>query len=172
MDLNFDILMDMEPWTPTRPSTPTPTKICSQLQQLAKEVDQHSTFETAEKNLTSDSASTTIPNTVKAPLPKENTLNSPTLNENSLNAPTPSYVPPPIMLKVTDTYKQQMKIITDKLPSTRGKLTVGRWGSTHVGVFLGDMKRAAWVTFSPYPTGAQMRGWSPALHRHCNSAIC
>ncbi|GFS60046.1 hypothetical protein TNIN_268731 [Trichonephila inaurata madagascariensis] len=34
----------MEPRTPTRPSTPTPTKICSQLQQLANEVDQYSTF--------------------------------------------------------------------------------------------------------------------------------
>ncbi|GFY75917.1 retrovirus-related Pol polyprotein from transposon 17.6 [Trichonephila inaurata madagascariensis] len=249
MDLNFDTLLDMEPRTPTRPSTPTPTKICSQLQQLAKEVDQFSTFlrlqqftidalkasgiydsdnpyvkellnrlyeftdlhhqavseysslspcvidgcphhdfptstpiitisdtqdnsngfimetenshptkrkekrtppsskiskfndiqpnfqielaskfntlsqETPENNLTTDSASTTIPNTVKAPLPKENTLNAPTLNQNTLNAPTPNYVPPPIMLKVTDTYKQQMKIITDKLPSTRGKLT-------------------------------------------------
>ncbi|GFS46792.1 hypothetical protein TNIN_95521 [Trichonephila inaurata madagascariensis] len=44
MDLNFDTLLDMEPRTPTRPSTPTPTKICSQLQQLAKEVDQYSTF--------------------------------------------------------------------------------------------------------------------------------
>ncbi|GFY58599.1 hypothetical protein TNIN_487371 [Trichonephila inaurata madagascariensis] len=31
MDLNFDTLLDMEPRTPTRPSTPTPTKICSQL---------------------------------------------------------------------------------------------------------------------------------------------
>ncbi|GFY67960.1 hypothetical protein TNIN_305431 [Trichonephila inaurata madagascariensis] len=44
MDLNFDTLLDMEPRTPTRPSTPTPTKICSQLQQLAKEVDQYSSF--------------------------------------------------------------------------------------------------------------------------------
>ncbi|GFY59432.1 putative RNA-directed DNA polymerase from transposon X-element [Trichonephila inaurata madagascariensis] len=34
----------MEPRMLTRPSTPTPTKICSQLQQLAKEVDQYSTF--------------------------------------------------------------------------------------------------------------------------------
>ncbi|GFY67338.1 uncharacterized protein TNIN_162681 [Trichonephila inaurata madagascariensis] len=252
MDLNFDTLLDMELRTPTRPSTPTPTKIRSQLQQLPKEVDQYSTFvrgqqftidalkasgiydpdnpyvkellnrlyeftdlhhqavseysslspcvidgcphhdlpastpiitildtqnnsndfimeienshptkrkeksdgfttppsskiskfndvqpnfqidlankfntlsqETAENNLTTDSASTTIPNIIKAPLPKENTLNAPTLNQNTLNAPTPNYVPPPIMLKVTDTYKQ-MKIITDKLPSTRGKLT-------------------------------------------------
>ncbi|GFS61640.1 hypothetical protein TNIN_96361 [Trichonephila inaurata madagascariensis] len=138
MDLNFDTLLDMEPRTPTRPSTPT--KICSQLQQLAKEVDQYSTFvrgqqytidalkasgnydldnpyvkellnrlyeftdlhhqaETAENNLTTDSASTTIPNIIKAPLPKENTLNAPTLNHNTLNAPTPNYVPPPIMLK-------------------------------------------------------------------------
>ncbi|GFS38995.1 hypothetical protein TNIN_404091 [Trichonephila inaurata madagascariensis] len=216
MDLNFDTLLDMEPRTPNRPSTPTPTKICSQLQQLAKEVDQYSTFEllnrlyeftdlhhqavseysslspcvidgcphhdfpasipiitisdtqdnsndfimetenshptkrkensdgfttppsskiskfndiqpnfqidlankfnilsqekTAENNLTTDSASTTISNTIKAPLPKENTLNAPTLNQNTLNAPTPNYVPPPIMLKVTGTYKQQMKI--------------------------------------------------------------
>ncbi|GFY56215.1 hypothetical protein TNIN_51311 [Trichonephila inaurata madagascariensis] len=227
MDLNFDTLLDMEPRTPTRPSTPT--KICSQLQQLAKEVDQYSTFvrgqqftidalkasgiydpdnpyvkellnrlyeftdlhhqavseysslspcvidgcphhdlpastpittisdthdnndfimetenshptkrkeksdgfttppsskiskfnnaqpnfqidlankfntlsqETAENNLTTDSASTTIPNIIKAPIPKENTLNAPTLNHNTLNAPTPNYVPPPIMLKV------------------------------------------------------------------------
>ncbi|GFY71114.1 hypothetical protein TNIN_366911 [Trichonephila inaurata madagascariensis] len=54
--------------------------------------------ETAENNLT-DSASTTIPNIIKAPLPKENTLNAPTLNQNTLNAPTPNYVPPPIMLR-------------------------------------------------------------------------
>ncbi|GFY79502.1 uncharacterized protein TNIN_244111 [Trichonephila inaurata madagascariensis] len=40
---NHDNLLDMEPWTPTRPSTPTPTQICSRLQQLAK-VDQYSTF--------------------------------------------------------------------------------------------------------------------------------
>ncbi|GFY38121.1 hypothetical protein TNIN_80611 [Trichonephila inaurata madagascariensis] len=203
MDLNFDTLLDMEPRTPTRPSTPTPTKICSQLQQLAKEVDQYSTFvrgqeftidalkasgiydpdnpyvkellnrlyeftdlhhqadnsndfimetenshptkrkeksdgfttppsrkiskfndvqpnfqidltnkcntlsrETAENNFATDSASTTIPNIIKAPLPKENTLNAPTLNKNTLNAPTPTYVPPSIMLKVTDTYIQ------------------------------------------------------------------
>ncbi|GFY74456.1 hypothetical protein TNIN_192931 [Trichonephila inaurata madagascariensis] len=99
MDLNFNTLLDMEPRTPTRPSTPTPTKICSQLQQLAKEVDQYSTFETAENNLATDSASTTIPNIIKVPLPKENTLNAPTLNKNTLNAPTPNYVPPPIMLK-------------------------------------------------------------------------
>ncbi|GFW35034.1 hypothetical protein TNCV_5066001 [Trichonephila clavipes] len=222
MDLNFDSLLDMEPQTPTRPSTPTPTKICSQLQQLAKEVDQYSTFvrgqqftidalkapgiydldnryvkeflnrlyeftdlhhqavsefsslspcvidgcphhdfptstpiitisdtqdnsndnfnmetekslptkrkeksdgfttppsskisklndiqpnfqielanrfnvlsqETAE-NLTTDSASTTIPNTVNALLPNKNTLNAPTLNKNTLNAPNPNYV--------------------------------------------------------------------------------
>ncbi|GFY74148.1 hypothetical protein TNIN_60591 [Trichonephila inaurata madagascariensis] len=227
MDLNFDTLLDMEPRTPTRSSTPS--KICSQLQQLAKEGDQHSTFvrgqqftidalkasgvydpdnpyvkellnrlyeftdlhhqavseysslspcvidgcphhdlpastpittisdtqdnsndfimetenshpikrkeksdgfttppsskiskfndaqpnfqidlankfntlsqETAENNLTTDSASTTIPNIIKAPLPKENTLNAPTLNHNTLNAPTPNYVRPPIMLK-------------------------------------------------------------------------
>ncbi|GFS37385.1 hypothetical protein TNIN_240311 [Trichonephila inaurata madagascariensis] len=38
MDLTFDNLLDMEPRTPTRPSTPTPTMICSRLQQLAKEV--------------------------------------------------------------------------------------------------------------------------------------
>ncbi|GFY66070.1 hypothetical protein TNIN_394121 [Trichonephila inaurata madagascariensis] len=44
MDLNFDTLLDMELRTPTRPSTPTPTKICSHLQQLTKEVDQYSTF--------------------------------------------------------------------------------------------------------------------------------
>ncbi|GFS47484.1 hypothetical protein TNIN_189651 [Trichonephila inaurata madagascariensis] len=187
----------MEHRTPTRTSTPTPTKICSQLQQLAKEVGQYSTFEflnrlyefadlhhqavseynslspcvidgcphhyfpastpiitisdtpdnsndfimetenshptkckeksdgllkppsskisnfndiqpnfridlankfnilsqeTAENNLATDSASTTIPNTVKAPLPKENNLNAPTLNQNTLNAPTLNYV--------------------------------------------------------------------------------
>ncbi|GFY40625.1 hypothetical protein TNIN_359511, partial [Trichonephila inaurata madagascariensis] len=55
--------------------------------------------ETAENNLTTDSASTTIPNIIKAPLPKENALNAPTLNHNNLNTPTPNYVPPPIMLK-------------------------------------------------------------------------
>ncbi|GFY79745.1 hypothetical protein TNIN_12351 [Trichonephila inaurata madagascariensis] len=44
MDLNFDTLLVMEPRMPTRPSTPMLTKICSQLQQLAKEVDQYSTF--------------------------------------------------------------------------------------------------------------------------------
>ncbi|GFY46535.1 hypothetical protein TNIN_407451 [Trichonephila inaurata madagascariensis] len=235
MDLNFDTLLDMEPRTPSRPSTPLPTKICSQLQQLAKEVDQYLTFargqqfiidalkasgiydpdnpygkellnrlyeftdlhhqavseysslspwaidgcphhdfpastpittisdtqdnsngfimdtenshptkrkensdgfttppsckiskfndiqlnfridlankfniflsrETTEYNLTTDSASTTIPNTVNAPLLKENTLNAPTLNQNTLNAPTPNYVPPPIMLKL-DTWQ-------------------------------------------------------------------
>ncbi|GFY72692.1 hypothetical protein TNIN_289001 [Trichonephila inaurata madagascariensis] len=62
--------------------------------------------ETAENNFATDSASTTIPNIIKAPLPKENTLNAPTLNKNTLNAPTPTYVPPSIMLKVTDTYIQ------------------------------------------------------------------
>ncbi|GFX54326.1 hypothetical protein TNCV_3824251 [Trichonephila clavipes] len=67
------------------------------------------------ENLTTDSASTTIQNTVSAPLPNENTLNAPTPNQNTLNTPNPNYVPPPVMLKVTDTYKQQMKIITNKL---------------------------------------------------------
>ncbi|GFY71382.1 hypothetical protein TNIN_21301 [Trichonephila inaurata madagascariensis] len=39
MDLNFDTLLD---WNPERLLGPsTPTKICSQLQQLAKEVDQY-----------------------------------------------------------------------------------------------------------------------------------
>ncbi|GFY70366.1 hypothetical protein TNIN_300411 [Trichonephila inaurata madagascariensis] len=36
MDLTFDNLLDMEPRTPTSPSTPTPKKICSRLQQLIK----------------------------------------------------------------------------------------------------------------------------------------
>ncbi|GFS40295.1 hypothetical protein TNIN_357101 [Trichonephila inaurata madagascariensis] len=223
MDLNFDTLLDMEPRTPTRPSTPTPTKICSQLQQLAKEVDQYSTFvkgqqlyssqicpqavseyslspflgidgcphhdfpastpiitisdtqdnsndfimetknshptkrkeksdgftrppsrkiskfndiqpnfqidlankfntlsqETAENNLT---RLVQLSNTKSTSTPKKH-LKCSTATKHSRSAPTPNYVPPPIMLKVTDTYKQQMKIITDKLPSTHGKLT-------------------------------------------------
>ncbi|GFW03452.1 hypothetical protein TNCV_1740021 [Trichonephila clavipes] len=44
MDMTFDNFLDMDPRTPTRPSTPTPIKICSRLQQLAEEVDQYSTF--------------------------------------------------------------------------------------------------------------------------------
>ncbi|GFY79376.1 hypothetical protein TNIN_333451 [Trichonephila inaurata madagascariensis] len=94
MDLNFDTLLDMEQRTPTRPRTPTPTKICSQLQQLAKEVDQYSTFVTAE-NLTTDSASTTIPNNVNAPLPNENTLNAPTLNQKHSKGTYSLTMPPP-----------------------------------------------------------------------------
>ncbi|GFW70909.1 hypothetical protein TNCV_2865041 [Trichonephila clavipes] len=42
MDFNF--LLDMEPRTPTRPNSSTPTQSCSCLHQLAKEVDQYSTF--------------------------------------------------------------------------------------------------------------------------------
>ncbi|GFV06818.1 hypothetical protein TNCV_4314131 [Trichonephila clavipes] len=34
----------MDPRTPTWPNSPTPTQNCSRLQQLAKEVDQYSTF--------------------------------------------------------------------------------------------------------------------------------
>ncbi|GFY45211.1 hypothetical protein TNIN_10341 [Trichonephila inaurata madagascariensis] len=44
MDLNFDNHLDVEPRTPTSPSTPTPTKICSRLQQLIKNVDHYSIF--------------------------------------------------------------------------------------------------------------------------------
>ncbi|GFY40542.1 hypothetical protein TNIN_419491 [Trichonephila inaurata madagascariensis] len=46
MDLNFDTLLDM--WNPGgrlfRPSTPTPTKICSQLKQHFLGSGQYSTF--------------------------------------------------------------------------------------------------------------------------------
>ncbi|GFY70924.1 hypothetical protein TNIN_260741 [Trichonephila inaurata madagascariensis] len=257
MDLNFDTLLDMKPWTPTRPSTPKPTKIYSQLQQLAKEVDQYATFvrgqqftidalkasgiydpdnpyvkellnrlyeftdlhhqavseysslspcaidgyphidfpastpiitisdtqdnsnddfimeienslptkrkeksdgfttppsikiskfndiqpnfqielankfniltqETAE-NLTTDSASTIILNTVNAPLPKKkNTLNSPTLNQNTLNAPTPNYVPPPIMLKWTP-WNQENQTPSDDDPIDKVHRAVRRF---------------------------------------------
>ncbi|GFX55633.1 hypothetical protein TNCV_269211 [Trichonephila clavipes] len=76
-----------------------------------------------QKTSPTDSTSTTIQNTVTAPLPNENTFNVPTPNQYTLNVPNSNYAPPPIMLKVSDTYKQQMKIITDKLPTTRGKLT-------------------------------------------------
>ncbi|GFW14294.1 hypothetical protein TNCV_1365491 [Trichonephila clavipes] len=75
------------------------------------------TKETAE-NLTTELASTTNQNIVIAPPPTENLLNAPTANSN---APKPNFVPPPIMLKVTEIYKQQMKVITDKLPTTREK---------------------------------------------------
>ncbi|GFY36810.1 PRE_C2HC domain-containing protein [Trichonephila clavipes] len=75
--------------------------------------------ETAE-TLTTELASPTNQNIVIAPLPTENLLNASTPNSN---APKPNYVPPPIMLKVTETHKQQIKVITDKLPTTRGKLT-------------------------------------------------
>ncbi|GFW70908.1 PRE_C2HC domain-containing protein [Trichonephila clavipes] len=75
--------------------------------------------ETAE-NFATELASTTNQNIVIAPPPTEKLLNAPKPNSN---APKPNYVPPPIMLKVTETYKQQMKVITDKLPTTRGKIT-------------------------------------------------
>ncbi|GFT62052.1 PRE_C2HC domain-containing protein [Trichonephila clavipes] len=148
MDLTFYNLLDMEPRTPTRLSTPTSTMICSRLQQLAKEVDRYSTFVKGKqfiidalkpsgiydpdnpyvKELYSLYEFTDLHHQGHAPqfekrLPNENTLNAPTPNQNTLNAPNPNYVPPPIMLKVIDAYKQQMKIITDKFPSTRGKLT-------------------------------------------------
>ncbi|GFY70848.1 hypothetical protein TNIN_239681 [Trichonephila inaurata madagascariensis] len=101
MDLTFDNLLDMEPRKPTRPSTPTPTMIYSRQQQLAQEVDHKiSKFNDIQpnfqielanrfnvlsqemaENLTTASASTTIQNTVNAPLPNENTLNAPTLTK-------------------------------------------------------------------------------------------
>ncbi|GFV06816.1 hypothetical protein TNCV_4314111 [Trichonephila clavipes] len=70
------------------------------------------------ENLTTELASTTDQNIVISPPPTENLLNAPTPNSN---APKPNYVPLAIMLKVTETYKQQMKVITDKLPTTREK---------------------------------------------------
>ncbi|GFU13416.1 hypothetical protein TNCV_3980531 [Trichonephila clavipes] len=192
----------MDPRTPTWPNSPTPTQNCSRLQQLAKEVDQYSTFkrgqqltidalkapgvydtetpyvkellnslyelldlhprarkerldgftmpphskaskinnidnqlnfqielgnkfsvlsqETAE-NLTTELASTTNQNIVIAPPPTENLLNAPTPNSN---APKPNYVPLPIMLKVTETYKQQMKVITDSKISMKSEFPI------------------------------------------------
>ncbi|GFS97756.1 putative RNA-directed DNA polymerase from transposon X-element [Trichonephila clavipes] len=62
------------------------------------------------EKLTTELASTTNQNIVIACPPTENLLNAPTPNSN---APKPNYVPPPIMLKVTETYKQQMKVITN-----------------------------------------------------------
>ncbi|GFY49356.1 hypothetical protein TNIN_119211 [Trichonephila inaurata madagascariensis] len=97
MDLNFDTLLDMEPQTPTRPSNPRRQRSvhnCSNLPrkwtntqhfEISKfndiqpkfQIELASKFnvlsqETAE-TLTTDLASTTIPNTVNAPLSNENT---------------------------------------------------------------------------------------------------
>ncbi|GFV85320.1 putative RNA-directed DNA polymerase from transposon X-element [Trichonephila clavipes] len=87
------------------------------LNSLCEFTDLHHQAETAE-NLTTELASTNNQNIVIAPPPTENLLNAPTPKSN---APKPNYVPPLIMLKVTKTYKQQMKVITDKLTTTNEK---------------------------------------------------